>query len=130
MKKILSIALIFVIGGLMLVSLAGCGSSASQGLEFESNGDGTCVWTGIGSCSDTEIVVPMKNGEDIVVSVGTAVLDRNTGVTKVTLPDSVRELEKEAFAHNNDLTEIDFGEGLEVIGDNAFYFCEKMSLEI
>lgn len=54
-EKILSIALVFVIGGLMLVSLAGCGSSASQGLEFESNGDGMCVWTGIGSCSDTEI---------------------------------------------------------------------------
>lgn len=126
MKKTFSIVMILVIACLMFVGLSGCGSSVSKGLEFESNGDGTCVWIGIGSCTDTEIVVPTKNGEEMVVAVGTAVLDRNAGVTKVTLPDSVRELEKEAFAYNNDLTEIDFGEGLEIIGDTALYACEKL----
>ena len=32
--------------------------SPGQGLSFTSNGDGTCYVSGIGSCTDTDIVIP------------------------------------------------------------------------
>ena len=33
----------------------------SEGLEFESNGDGTCTLKGIGVCSDENLVIPMES---------------------------------------------------------------------
>jgi len=33
----------------------------SEGLEFESNGDGTCTITGIGTCTDEILVIPAKS---------------------------------------------------------------------
>ena len=42
----------------------------SQGLEFESNGDGTCSVKGIGTCQDTVLIIPSKSTDgDTVVSV-------------------------------------------------------------
>lgn len=40
----------------------------SSGLEFESNGDGTCNLVGIGSCTDSNIIIPATNpnGETVV----------------------------------------------------------------
>ena len=33
----------------------------SEGLEFESNGDGTCTIIGIGTCTDQNIVIPLES---------------------------------------------------------------------
>lgn len=112
----------------MLTLLSSCGYKSSEGLEFKSNGDGTCTWIGLGTCTDTEIIVPEKNGEETVVAVGEEVLKRKEGITKVTLPNTVKELEEDALAYNESLLEIDFGKGLEVIGKNAVGHCENLSV--
>ncbi len=126
-KKISSILLIAVLVVSMVSILSACGKSSSEGLEFKSNGDGTCTWVGLGSCTDTEIIVPEENGEETVVAVGEEVLDRKEGITKVTLPNSVKELEEKALAYNDDLIEIDFGSGLEIIGKYAVGSCDNLA---
>lgn len=127
MKKFISLALCTLMIVSMLTLLSGCGAKSSEGLEFKSNGDGTCTWVGLGTCTDIEIVVPEKNGEETVVSVGEEVLKRKEGIIKVTLPNTIKELEEDALAYNGSLLEIDFGTGLEIIGKNAVGHCEKLS---
>lgn len=125
-KKISSVLLALVmLAGL----LAGCGAKnpkASEGLEFTSNGDGTCTWTGVGICEDTEIVVPEKNGDETVTAVAKNVLDFNSKVTKVTLPGSVVTIQAGAFMNVRALEEVILNEGLKVIEEDAFRGCEKL----
>lgn len=130
MKRTISIILVATLLLTMLLSLAGCGAKSSEGLEFKSNGDGTCTWVGLGTCTDAEIIVPEKNGDDKVVSVGEEVLGRKEGITKVSLPDTVKTLEELAFAYNDDLLEIDFGKGLETIEKSAVAYCDKLQKAI
>lgn len=40
----------------------------SDGLEFESNGDGTCTIVGIGTCTDKELVIPVKSPDGDTVT--------------------------------------------------------------
>ena len=120
------LAIVTALSALLMAALSGCGGKESTGLEFESNGDGTCTWVGLGTCSDTEIIVPAKNGEDTVTAVGPEVLGRRDGITKVVLPDTVKILKEKALSYNDDLLAIDFGSGLETIGDYGVAYCEKL----
>ena len=54
----------------------------SVGLEFKSNGDGTCQLKGIGVCTDTEIIVPKASPEgDVVTAIGNAAFRYNEEVS-------------------------------------------------
>ena len=127
-KKIVIFLMIVTIILSMLLTFAGCSVKASEGLEFKSNGDGTCAWVGIGTCTDTEIIVPEKNGDETVVSVASNTLnfEIDTVVTKVVLPKTIKTIEKDAFDRLRSLVEIKLNEGLESIGENAFYGCEAL----
>lgn len=47
------------------------GKNYSEGLEFISNGDGTCYVAGIGNCTDTDIIIPkVSPSEDKVTKIG------------------------------------------------------------
>ena len=40
--------------------------ACSEGLAYASNGDGTCAVVGIGTCTDTDVVIPKTyNGENV-----------------------------------------------------------------
>lgn len=127
MKRIISLSITLILLLTMLLSFSGCSPKASEGLEFSSNGDGTCKWTGIGTCVDAEIVVPEKNGDETVVSVASDTLNFEIDtVTKVVLPKTIKTIEKNAFDRLRSLVEIELNEGLESIGENAFYGCESL----
>lgn len=126
MKSNKHLAIILTLSVLLSVALSSCGKQYSEGLEFESNGDGTCTWIGLGACEDTEIMVPEKNGEDTVTAVGPNVLNRKEEITKVVLPDTVKVLKEEAFDNCDGLLEIDFGSGLETIEEYGVAYCEKL----
>lgn len=126
-KKIISFLMTATIVLSMLLCFSGCSPKASEGLEFKSNGDGTCAWVGIGTCTDTEIIVPKKNGDETVVSVASDTLNFEIDtVTKVVLPKTIKTIEKRAFDRLRSLVEIKLNEGLESIGEYAFYGCEAL----
>lgn len=126
MKKALLLFLSLVLALSMLTILSGCGDKVTQGLVFESNGDGTCTWTGMGSCADTEVFVPDQNQGEMVTAVGENVLGEGSLVTAVDLPDTVKTIGEGAFADSGELTTIDLGNGLETIERDAFAHCEKL----
>ena len=126
-KRISTILLTVLMVLSMLLCFSGCSPKASEGLEFKSNGDGTCAWVGIGTCTDTEIIVPKKNGDETVVSVASDTLNFEIDtVTKVVLPKTIKTIEKRAFDRLRCLVEIKLNEGLESIGEHAFYGCEAL----
>lgn len=119
---IVAIALVLVVGVIALLI-----PKASKGLEFRSNGDGTCTWVGLGTCTDTEIIVPEKNGDEIVVAVGSDTVNFTVEhVTKIKLPDTIKTIEDNAFDRARSLQEIELNEGLETIGEDAFNGCSAL----
>lgn len=79
----------------------------SEGLEFLSNGDGTCVLEDIGSCKDTDIVIPSVSPEgDRVVEIGESAFGDCKNMTSVIIPDSVTSIDENAFSDCAGLTSI------------------------
>ena len=97
MKKTLALLLA---AALLLAFLPVLGVSAegSVGLVYESNGDGTCTLTGIGTCEDTDVVIPSKSpAGDTVTEIGEEAFYGNTTIESVTIPASVTFLYGGAF---------------------------------
>lgn len=99
----------------------------STGLTFESKGDGTCVVTGIGTCTDTDIVIPEKadNG-DLVTKIGYQAF-RKTNITSVFIPEGVTHIESSAFERCENLESVTIPASIIRIGGDAFVFCYKLS---
>ena len=99
----------------------------SQGLEFTSNGDGTCYVSGIGTCTDTEILIPTVSPEgEAVVGIGDNAFAHVYELTGVTIPDSVTYIEDFAFYWCTALTGITIPAGVTEIGSSAFGGCESL----
>ncbi len=100
----------------------------SQGLEFTSNGDGTCYVSGIGTCTDTDVVIPLVSPDgDSVTSIGEEAFVWCDGLTSITIPDSVTSIGSDAFAYCDSLTSVTIGNGVTSIGDYAFYGCGSLT---
>ena len=80
-------------------------ANTSEGLSFVSNGDGTCYVSGIGSCTDTDIVIPAVSPDgDKVTRIGNGAFSSCSSLTSITIPSSVTS-----------------------IGDSAFYWCFNLA---
>ena len=81
---------------------------ASEGLTFESNGDGTCALTDIGTCTDTEVVVPDQSPDgDTVTSIGSSAF-KGEEIEYINLPYTLIEIGDNAFKNCNSLTNVFF----------------------
>ena len=62
----------------------------SEGLQFESNNDGTCRLIGMGTCTDTEIVIPSTSPTgETVTGISLSSEDNNNHITSIYIPNSV-----------------------------------------
>jgi len=79
---------------------------ASEGLEYESNGDGTCYLIGMGDCGDTDVVIPETSPDGDTVFA----IDRNAfaseAITSVTIPTTIEEIGRNAFNGCSSLTDV------------------------
>lgn len=101
----------------------------SVGLEFKTLESGTCYLAGLGTCTDTDIVVPetAPNG-DRVVAIGEYAFHYNDSVNSIWIPDSVRTIEQSAFYGSSNLTKVVIGNGVREIEDWAFCVCKKLEV--
>ncbi|MBR2466997.1 MAG: InlB B-repeat-containing protein [Clostridia bacterium] len=78
----------------------------SSGLEFDSNGDGTCYVVGMGECGDTELVIPPKSpdGDTVIGIDGSAFASQP--IVSVYIPDTVTEIARRAFNGCTALTDV------------------------
>ena len=102
-----------------------CGTRRiSEGLEYSLNSDETgYTVTGIGSCTDTEIVIPSKHNAKPVTSIGNYAFAGCAGLSSITIPDSVTNIGDNAFRGCTGLTSVTIPDSVTIIGAGAFYNC-------
>ena len=107
-----------------------CGAlKPSEGLKYELNSDEkSYAVAGIGSCKDTEIVIPDEYEGLPVTRIRSSAFNSNSNLVKVVVPDSVTSIGKQAFWCCDYLTEVTIGENSQLtsIGENAFGRCYSL----
>lgn len=102
-------------------------NTGSRGLAYSVNSDHTsCTVTGMGSCEDTEIIIPaVIDGYD-VTEIGSGAFQDCTSLTSVTIPDSVTRIGENAFRDCTSLSIVTIGNKETVIGLKAFLGCSSL----
>ncbi len=105
---------------------------ASEGLEFTLSSDGTSYSvTGIGTCTDTDIIIPSTHEGLPVTAIGDDAFSYCTGLTSIEIPDSVTSIGDYAFSWCTGLTSIEIPDSVTSICNYAFYSCSVLaSIEI
>ena len=105
-------------------------NKASEGLAFVSNGDGTCSVSGIGTCTDTDVIIPsVSPAGSKVTHIAAQAFDSNDYITSVNIPEGVISIEERAFKDCVALKNVSIPEGVTYIGPEAFIRCVRL-LEI
>ena len=128
MKKILLTLFVLVLSASLLFLLASCDNFWDEkGLEFGSNGDGTCYVSGIGTCTDTEIVIPSTYEKLPVTNILTQAFYHCNNLTSITIPDSVTVIENGAFSGCSSLTSVTIPDSVTWIGWGTFEGCSSLT---
>ncbi len=102
--------------------------SYSVGLVYVSNGDGTCDIERVGTCDDTEIIIPPTNSAgEKVTGIREFAFYQCVEVTSFVLPDSLVSISAGAFSACYKLTSIVIPDGVAFIGNSGFYDCKKLN---
>ena len=116
-----------IIGGLTLNGKEVATVEASIGLEYALNEDGTeYSVTGIGSCTDTYVVIPRNYKGLPVTGVGYRAFAQCANIRGVEISESITRIEAAAFAACG-LKELTIPEGIKYIGDGAFSACKELA---
>ena len=100
----------------------------SAGLEFSLNADGTtCTLVGMGTCIDTEVVIPKHSPDGYTVTaIGERAFSGCGNLTGVIIPDSVTSIGKGTFDACA-LKSITIPDSVTDIGGGAFFFCRNLT---
>lgn len=102
-------------------------TEGSVGLAYKANDDGeTCVITGIGTCTDTDVKIPeVIDGLD-VVGIGAAAFAQNKDLKSIEIPSGVKSISTNAFVECPSLSYVVLPSSLEKIGNAAFRDCSLL----
>ena len=102
-----------------------CGATVkeSTGLAMSVDGEGNYIVDGIGTCTDTQIVIPATNEGKPVIAIASGAFAENDAIVQVVIPASVKKIGNNAFNRCVNLSDVVFAEGLESIGEKAFMYC-------
>ena len=94
----------------------------SEGLEFESNGDGTCYVVGMGTCKDEDVYIPRYHNEEKVTGIAEGAFEGNKKIKSIILSDTVITVGDLAFMDCENLESVEISESVTSIGD-CFVYC-------
>ena len=101
--------------------------NASEGLSFELNDSKKgYIVTGIGTCTDTDIIIPSVYNGLPVTNIGDGAFSGCTSLTSITIPNSVTSLGEEAFSYCESLESITIPSSVTSIGYDAFTYCQNL----
>ncbi len=99
----------------------------SDNFTYSVNDEGTAVtitkWIGSGS----EVVVPETIEGIPVTAIGSWAFAQNEDITSVKLPDTITEIENNAFNGCKAMAEINLPDGLKIIDNTAFSSCSSLT---
>ena len=94
--------------------------SYSQGLSFSPNGDDAYTVTGIGSCKDTAIIIPMIYQGKPVTAIAEKAFKNCTSLISVEIPSNIQTIGVYCFQDCTKLKIVKLNEGLKTIYGGAF----------
>ena len=116
------------IGGNAMTPVEPYYPTASEGLSFNLKGDGTYELSGIGECTDTDIVIPAEVDGKAVTSIAYAAFgDKGSLITSVVIPGSVKEIDGCAFVCCDYLESVMMYNGVVTIQYSAFAQCPALT---
>ena len=99
----------------------------SLGLEYVVNDDGiTCYISGIGTCTDLDIIIPEYIDGYRVTGIGDYAFEDCNALTSIVMPGSVTSIGEGAFWLCRNLTGMDIPDGVTSIGIGAFGECVRI----
>ena len=99
----------------------------SQGLSYQEIDDGNAYEViGLGSCTDTDIIIPSVYKGKPVTSIGFNAFYSQSSLTSVTIPDGVTSIGSSAFYGCSGLTIVTIPDSVTSIGYTAFYGCSSL----
>lgn len=100
----------------------------SSGLDYEVNADGvTCTVTGMGVCTDLDVVIPKYIDGYQVTAIGEMAFWAQIWITSVTMPDTVTSIGQSAFDTCDQLRSIQLSASLQSISAHAFQGCKSLT---
>lgn len=102
--------------------------TASEGLQYEISIDGSgFVVAGIGTCSDSKIIIPATYRDKQVIGLADRLFEGRTYITEVTLPNCLAHIGASAFSGCTGLTNITIPSSVTDIGKSAFHECTSLT---
>lgn len=110
-------------------SCVNCGAKQpSEGLLYQRNSDGLgFTVVGIGTNTDTEIVIPETYKDLPVTGIGNSAFANCSSLTSIVIPGSVTMICERAFFSCSSLTSISIPDGVTSIGRYAFDYCSSLT---
>ena len=104
-------------------------SRESGGLVFVMNEDKkSYTLDDIGTCTDSTVIVPATFKDLPVTKIGEGAFEMCIGISSVVLPETIEEIETDAFYDCAALQAVEFSPNLTKIGDNAFAMCLSLQM--
>jgi len=73
-------------------------TKSTDRLLFESNGNGTATLVGLGTCTDSVLIIPSRSPSgDLITAIADRAFEGCTSLTEITLPPSIKEIGSGAF---------------------------------
>ncbi|MCD8309353.1 MAG: leucine-rich repeat domain-containing protein, partial [Clostridia bacterium] len=99
----------------------------SEGLEYTLSDDETYyIVSGIGDCTDTDIVIPSSYNGLPVEAIGSSAFQNCTSLKSITIPNSVTDINEYAFGGCISLTSVTIPDSVTSIGSWAFDWCDSL----
>lgn len=98
----------------------------SKGLLYSENEDGTLTVTGIGTCDDEFLYIPVTHNGKKISAIGEGAFDGNMRIKYVYVSGGVKDVGAYAFINCENLLSVTLAEGIEFMGIYAFYECVSM----
>lgn len=102
--------------------------NSSKGLSYRCYDDRmSCQITGIGSCKDTDIIIPSTIGEYLVDAIKECAFYEESQITSVNIANSIKAIQREAFRFCSNLTSVTIPNSIYSIGSGAFEDCDQLT---
>ena len=99
----------------------------SKGLAYSLENDGTYAVSGIGTCTDINIVIPSVVDGYRVTKIAPDAFKDSATIISIIIPDSVTSIGGYAFESCTSLKSIDIPNSVTTIGDRVFRYCESLT---